>query len=41
MINKAEELRPCATIIINLPVIPQDVFDNIPVSINPIWPTEE
>jgi hypothetical protein len=36
MINKAEDLNPCATIIINLPVIPHDVFDSKPVSISPM-----
>jgi len=41
IINNAEDLRPWATIIISLPVIPHEVFDNIPVSIRPIWPTDE
>lgn len=41
IINKAEELRPWATIIIKLPVIPQDELDSMPVNIKPIWPTEE
>lgn len=39
--NKAEELKPWAIIIISLPVIPHEELDNIPVSISPIWPTEE
>lgn len=41
IINRAEELSPWATIIIKLPVIPHDELDNIPVSIKPIWPTDE
>jgi len=41
IINRAEDLNPWATIIINLPVIPQDELDNIPVNINPMCPTEE
>lgn len=41
IINRADELNPCATIIINLPVIPHLVFDIIPVNIRPIWPTDE
>lgn len=41
MINKAEELSPWATIIINLPVMPHEELDNIPVSISPICPTDE
>lgn len=41
IINNAEDLRPCATIIISLPVIPQLVFDIIPASIKPICPTDE
>jgi len=41
IINSAEDLSPCATIIISLPVIPHDELDNIPVSIKPIWPTDE
>jgi hypothetical protein len=41
IINNAEDLRPWATIIISLPVIPHDEFDSKPVSINPMWPTDE
>ena len=41
IINSADELNPWATIIIRLPVIPHAEFDNMPVSINPIWPTDE
>ena len=41
MINRAEDLSPCATIIINLPVIPQEELDSIPVNIRPMWPTDE
>jgi hypothetical protein len=36
IINKAEELSPCATIIIKLPVIPHDELDNMPVNIKPM-----
>lgn len=40
-INNADELSPWAIIIINELDKPQAVLDNIPVSINPIWPTDE
>jgi hypothetical protein len=36
IIKSAEELRPWATIIIKLPVIPQAELDSIPVNIKPI-----
>jgi len=41
IINRADELRPWAIIIIRALERPHTVFDNIPVSINPIWPTDE
>lgn len=41
IINRADDLNPCATIIIRLPVIPQEELDSIPVNINPICPTDE
>ena len=41
IINSADDLSPCATIIIKLPVIPQEEFDSIPVSISPMCPTDE
>jgi len=41
IMNNADELSPWATIIINLPVIPQDELDNMPVSIRPMCPTDE
>lgn len=41
IINSADDLNPCATIIIKLPVIPQDELDSMPVSIRPMWPTDE
>lgn len=41
MINSADELNPCAIIIIKLPVIPHTELDIIPVNIKPMWPTDE
>lgn len=41
IINRAEDLRPWATIIISAPVIPQEVLDSIPVNISPMCPTDE
>jgi hypothetical protein len=35
-INKAEDLNPCAIIIINEPDIPHVEFDNIPANIRPM-----
>lgn len=39
--NRADEHRPCAIIIISAAVIPHDEKDIIPASIIPIWPTDE
>jgi len=36
IMNRAEDLRPWAIIIIRAPVKPQMLFDNIPASIKPI-----
>jgi hypothetical protein len=39
--NKADDLRPWAIIIIRALDMPHVEFDSIPVSINPICPTDE
>jgi len=39
--NRAEDLKPWAIIIIKAPYIPQEVLVSRPASINPMWPTEE
>jgi hypothetical protein len=39
--NKADDLRPWAIIIANLACIPSLELDNIPATINPMWPTDE
>jgi len=40
-INSAEDLNPCAIIIISALDMPHDVLASIPVNINPICPTDE
>lgn len=39
--NKAEDVRPCATIMIIAPLIPIELRVNKAVSTKPIWATEE
>jgi hypothetical protein len=41
MQNNAEDLSPWAIIIARLACIPNFEFDSIPVTMRPIWPTEE
>lgn len=41
MINRDEDLRPCAIIIISAPDNPHILFDNIPANIRPMCPTDE
>ena len=39
--NRADEPRPWAIIIIRAPAIPHVLLVSIPASISPMWPTEE
>jgi len=41
IINKADEHRPCATIIIRAADIPHEEYDITPANIIPICPTDE
>jgi hypothetical protein len=41
IINNAEELRPCAIIIIRAPYIPQRLLVSSAANINPMCPTDE
>lgn len=39
--KSAEDLNPCAIIIVKAPIKPHEELDNMPASIKPIWPTDE
>lgn len=41
IINNADELKPWAIIIIRAPAKPHALFDIMPASISPMWPTDE